>query len=180
MNVPLANNTQLEFKFSPMKESFVLSKLQTLNPRKGIGVNEISNRMLKAASPVIARPLTKTFNQLLETGTFPSGFKIGQITALHKSGDRPHPSNYRPISVLTALSKILEKAVRDQLYTFPNSNKIISDSQSGFRPKHSTITALTRFTHQIYRNIGNRKATTVPWSCQSFWYQKPRIALGKT
>ena len=109
MNVPLANKTQLEFKFSLIKESFVLSKLQTLNPRKAIGVDKILNRMLKATAPVIARLLTKIFNHSLETGTFPSGFKIGKITALHKSGDRSHPSNYQPISVLPALSKFFRK-----------------------------------------------------------------------
>jgi len=74
MNVPLTNTTQFEYKFCPIKRSSVLPKLQSLNPWKAIGVDKISNRMLKAVAPVIARLLTKTFNHSLETGTFPSDY----------------------------------------------------------------------------------------------------------
>ena len=90
-----------------MSEGFVCTKLKQLNTKKAIGVDKLNNRLLKAAATVIAKPLTKIFNHSLNTGIFPSDFKIGKITALHKSGDRSDISNYRPISVLPALSKIL-------------------------------------------------------------------------
>ena len=103
--------------------------------------------------------MTKIFNHSLNTGIFPSDFKIGKITALHKSGDRSDISNYRPISVLPALSKILEKAVHEQVYKHMSTNNYLSDHQSGFRPKRSTDTALTWYTDKIYRNMGDKKAT---------------------
>jgi len=64
--------------------------------------------MLEAAAPVLARPVAKTFNHSLETGTFPSDLKNRKVTALPKSADRPHPSNYQPISILPALSTFSE------------------------------------------------------------------------
>ena len=66
---------------------------------------------------------------------------------------RCDPSNYRPITVLPTLSKILEKAIHNQLYYFLNNNKIITSKQFGFRPKLSTNTALTHFTDNVLLNM---------------------------
>ena len=76
-----------------------------------------------------------------------------------QKGDRCDPNNYRPITVLPTLSKILEKAVHNQLYYFLSENKIITSKQFGFRPKLSTNTALTHFTDNILLNMDSGRLT---------------------
>ena len=90
------------------------------------GLENISARLLKDSANVISKSLTKLFNRSLLTGTFPSLWKFGEVSALFKKGDRCDPKNYRPITVLPTLDKILEKAVHKQLYYFLNDNKIIT------------------------------------------------------
>ena len=85
--------------------------------------------------------------------------EVGKVSALFKKGDRCDPNNYRPITVLPTLSKILEKAVHNQLYYFLNENKIITPKQFGFRPKLSTNTALTHFTDNTLLNMDSGHLT---------------------
>ena len=99
------------------------------------------------------------FNQSLVTRTFPSLWKFGKVSALFEKGDRCDPNNYRPVTVLPTLSKILEKAVHEQLYCFLNQNKIITSKQFGFRPKLSTNTALTHFTVNVLLNMDSGRLT---------------------
>ena len=93
------------------------------------------------------------------TCTFPSLWKFGKASALFKKGDRCDPNNYRPITVLLTLSKILEKAVHNQLYFFLSDNKIITSKQFGFRPQLSTNTALTHFTDNVLLNMDSGRLT---------------------
>ena len=97
--------------------------------------------------------LTRLFNLCLETRTFPSLWKFGKVAALFKKGDRCDANNYRPITVLPTISKILEKAVHTQLYAYLKNNGILTSKQFGFRPKLSTGTALAHFTDNILQNM---------------------------
>jgi len=89
----------------------------------------------------------------MDTGLFPSQWKIAKVFPLYKKDDRTEAQNYRPISVLPAISKIFERAVYDQLYCYLNSNGLLSKNQSGFRSLHSTLTALLHLTNDWYLNI---------------------------
>ena len=84
---------------------------------------------------------------------YPDIWKCGKVTALFKSGERTDPNNYRPITVLPIVSKILEKAVHSQMYSYLQDNKLLSPSQFGFRPKSSTEIALVNFTDSILANM---------------------------
>jgi hypothetical protein len=97
--------------------------------------------MLKNAVDVIAPSLATLFNTSLQTSIFPSIWKKAKVTPLFKKGDKQDPSNYRPISILPSLSKILEKAVHTQFYSYLTENNLISPKQFGFRLKSSTVTA---------------------------------------
>ena len=93
------------------------------------------------------------------------------VTGLFISGDQTNASNYRPISILPTLSKILEKAVHFQLYDYLNIDHLLTYKQFGFRPKHSKVTALASFADDTLSNI-TRKSL---WSCilgfvKGFWY----------
>ena len=80
-------------------------------------------------------------NHVLETGIFPDDWKKAKVNSIFKSDERNIPSNYRPISILPAISKIIERAMRTQLLEYFQACYLLTESQSGFRPNHSTCTA---------------------------------------
>ena len=75
------------------------------------------------------------FNKCLKEGIFPQSFKLAQVTPLFKGGDREDPSCYRPISLLPALGKLLEKIVSVRVIDYLDHNNLISNCQFGFRKK---------------------------------------------
>ena len=89
----------------------------------------ISNKLLKRIKHIIVQPLTLILNQSLTSGIYPDKFKISKITPLHKKDDRTIVSNYRPISLLPTMSKIIERVMHSQLYAFLNENNLITEQQ---------------------------------------------------
>ena len=85
--------------------------------------------------------------------------KLAKIIPIYKSKDKALMSNYRPISLLPSISKILEKIVHHRLYIFVMTQGILYDSQYGFRPKHSTVNAVTHFMSDIIRATENDKCS---------------------
>ena len=102
------------------------------------GVEGISNSSLKSIKSEIVQPVTVLINQMWNTGIFPDKLKIAKVVPSYKKGDNTLFSNYRPISILPSLSKIFEKIVYSQLYTYFECNKLLYSSQYGFRQGHST------------------------------------------
>ena len=80
---------------------------------------------------MVGPSLTVIFTQSINTGVFPSDRKEARVSPLHKIGVKNDPSNYRPISVIPAVSKIFEKIILDQLYAYLNDNNLLSQCQSG-------------------------------------------------
>jgi hypothetical protein len=95
----------------------------------------------------------------LFTSNFPNEWKQAKVTPIFKDGDKSDVSNYRPISVLSVVSKIIERAVHDQLYSYLTNANILSPSQSGFRSGHSTNSALIDVSDYILENMNNSKVT---------------------
>ena len=89
----------------PVKKGFVMDNLLPLKSNKAMGFDKISARMLKIAAPVIAPSVVKIMNFSLESAVFLKRWKTAKVTPLYKSGDRNDVNNYRPVSVLPALSK---------------------------------------------------------------------------
>ena len=136
---------------------FVLKQLLALKTNKAIGLDKISAKLLKCVSHSIYQSVTKLLNLSTTTCCFPEVWKCSKVTALFKSGDRTNTTNYRPISILPTLSKILERAVHSQLYEYLDANQILTDKQFGFCPKHSTITALSSFADKVLVNMERGK-----------------------
>lgn len=90
---------------------------------------------------IIVKPLTYIFNLSVCTDTVPISWKQAYITPLLKFGDPCDANNYRPISNLSVLAKVLDILVSDQLRTFLVSLNILNNIQSGFRSGHSTVSA---------------------------------------
>ena len=143
------------FKFSDIQEHFVRKYLASLKTKKAIGLDKISSRLLKDSADAITTSLTFLFNRSLSSAVFPSIWKMGKVVPIFKSGDRTNASNYRPITILPVLSKIIEKAVHMQLYTFLKENKLLAREQFGFRPNLSTEVALAHLTDNILDNMEN-------------------------
>ena len=106
------------FSYQPITEDIVINSIKRLKPNKATGLDKISTRLLKDSVHVIAPTLTSLFNLSRQTGIFPSIWKNARVVPLYKKGDKQDPSNYRPISILPTLSKIIERAVHTQFYGY--------------------------------------------------------------
>ena len=145
--------TKTTFKFKEIEVDFVQKELQKIDISKAAGLDDMHPRLLKSAGPCIAEPLTRILNQSLRSGFFPSVFKKAKIVPVPKGGDLNDLGNFRPISLLSCISKILERAVHTQLYDYLQEYKLLSSRQSGFRPKHSTATCLIEITDFLLNNL---------------------------
>ena len=96
----------------------------------------------KAVSKHIVKPLTHVYNLSFVTGIAPSELKKAVVTPIFKSNDKESFSNYRPISVLSCFSKILEKLMYKSVVKFLDKHSILSENQYGFRKKRSTNLAI--------------------------------------
>jgi hypothetical protein len=112
--------------------------IKTLRTKNSYGYDEISNRIIKLSAPFILSPLTYICNAILETGVFPDRLKYATIKPIYKKGNTQDISNYRPISLLTSFSKIIEKLIYARLLTNIDNNNILVGEQYGFRTQSST------------------------------------------
>ena len=113
------------------------------------GHDKISNIMLKALRTSIIYPLCHIFNASLLEGTFPERMKTAEVIPLYKGKDMDLMINYRPISLLIMLSKLLEKIMYTRLYGYLESQKILYPSQYGFRSKRSCEQAITELVGNV-------------------------------
>ena len=111
--------------------------IRELPNKTSYGHDEISNTMLKALHTSITFPLCHIFNQSLQEGIFPERMKWAEVIPLYKGKCMDVMVNYRPISLLILLSKILEKIMYKHLYSFLDTKGIPYASQYGFRSKCS-------------------------------------------
>ena len=119
--------------------------LHSLKSKDSHGFDGVSTKILKNNAPYIVSPLTYIFNRVLLTGIFPDRLKIAEVQHLFKNGDKTKLSKYRPISLLTSFSKIIEKIIYKRLYKYLNVNNILAPEQFGFRKKSSTDMAIYTF-----------------------------------
>ena len=113
-------------------------------------------RFIRDSLPVIAFYLTIIINTSIVTYIYPNGWKLPHVVPFFKNGDPDEVGNYRPISLLPILSKILEKIVSNQLIAYLENNNLLSHTQHGFRPRLSTETALMKLSESIYKNIDEK------------------------
>ena len=153
------SKTDKVFHFEYVSKIFIEKELKSLKRHKATGFDDLPSNLLKDSSCVVSGPLAHIINLSLKSGVVPSEWKTAIITPLHKSGDKDSADNYRPISVLPVLSKILEKAVHKQLTDFLENNKLLSDKQFGYRKGRSTELATTLFLDDVRKAADNGKLT---------------------
>ncbi|CAC5414981.1 unnamed protein product [Mytilus coruscus] len=99
--------------------------LKDLNTSKSPGPDQVHPKVLSELANTIDSPLSTKFNESLKSGTVPKRWKIGQISALFKKGDKTSPSNYRPVSWTSVICKVMEKLVRRRIVQNMNSHYLL-------------------------------------------------------
>ena len=140
-----------------MTHDELLSSIRSLDSTKATGLDEITPRIIKLSSDVLVHPLLKIINISIINGNFPDTLKLGKILPIFNGGDKTDSSNYRPISVLSVISKLIEKYVTKHLFGYLNKYNLLHKSQSGFRKHHSCNTALINLLDKWLKSIDEGK-----------------------
>ena len=111
-------------------ENKIVVIINNLKSKNSSGKDEISNKLLKSIKGEISKPLTIIINQCLETGIFPDALKVAKVKPLYIKGDNCCFNNYRPISLLPTISKIFERVMFTQLYSYFNINNLYQNSNT--------------------------------------------------
>ena len=135
----------------------ILEATKLLLDKKTPDHTGISTNFVKQTIPVLLNPLLHIFTLSFNTGIVPSQFKIAKVIPIFKSGDKSSMDNYRPISLLSTFSKILEKIVASRLLTFLDDGNILSKFQFGFRRGHSTVHPMVHFLNKITESLNKKK-----------------------
>ena len=151
------NKPNCELKFNQIDENHINRIIQNLPNKSSCGFDDISPKLVKFIKPILIKPITVMINQMLNTGIFPDKLKIAKIKPLFKKGDSKAFNNYRPISLLPSISKIFEKVIYDQTYSYFQNNDIFYSSQYGFRQGHSTEYAALELVDKITQHLDKNK-----------------------
>ena len=147
------------FAFHSVSAEYVFDQICKFSNSKSPGLDDIDVELLKTAAPVICNSLAFICNLSLATSVFPSDWKNAKVVPIFKSGCKSNVENYRPISVLSIVSKIIERTVHDQMYSYLSVNNFLSSSQSGFRSQYSTATTVIDVQDFILKNMDEGKVT---------------------
>ncbi|PZC78071.1 hypothetical protein B5X24_HaOG202606 [Helicoverpa armigera] len=145
------------FAIIPADESEILSLIKGLKNKCAVGVDQISSKIIKRYANVLVPPITHICNLAISSGVFPSDFKTAIIKPIHKGGGKDCVNNYRPISILPALSKVLERLLNQRLIKFLESKALLSPAQFGFRNGRSTNDAVHELVDAIVSNLDVKK-----------------------
>ncbi len=152
------NNTLSNIHITEQEIRDVLSNLVT---NKASGPDEISHRMLKETRMTISEPLQILFSRSLSSGNYPNIWKIANVMPVFKKGDSSMPSNYRPISLISCVGKVMERVIFKHIYNYLHTNNLIYKYQSGFLPGHSTVFQLIDIYNQICKAFDEKKSTCI-------------------
>ena len=136
-----------QFEFSELSVETVARLVKVACGDKQPGMDGIDGKLIGMAVDYVAQPICHILNTSLKLSIFPQAWKEAKII--------PLPKDCRPISLLPALSKILEKAVFDQIQEYFSVNNLLTKYQHAYRKGHSTCTALTQMSDDWYRNLDN-------------------------
>ena len=131
------------FKFSNVIQDLILQLLKDMNIDKAAGVDNLPGKFLKDGANILAKPISKICNISMKHSLFSTDCQIAKLKPLCKKGSATLPKNYRPISLLTLISKIIKRVVHDQTQAFLDENKILYHFNSGFFQNFSTDSCLS-------------------------------------
>ena len=150
LNSGLENDPLCDFEIHPYEVNKILKNIHI---DKATGPDGINNRILKTCSDQLSIPLAIIFNKCIQTETFPTQWKYANFCPIFKTGDSQIISNYRPISLLSLVSKIFEKILYNRMYNYCVQNNILTARNSGFKKMDSAINQLIHLSHLIYKGL---------------------------
>ena len=133
--------------------------------QKAVGPSSTPTRILKDFKKQLSIPLSQLINLSFNKGVFRSSLKLAKVIPIHKKGGTQDRNNYRPISLLSNLSNIIEKLIHKRLYSFLHQNDCLFTYQFGFRNHHSTNHALISITEKIRKSPDEGK-----FACGFFFF----------
>lgn len=150
------SNTRLQI-LAPTNAKEVINTIASLKSKLSCGVDEIPSKMVKHCAEQLAPPLVSVINKSFNSGHFPSALKIAKIYPKHKKGSLIKQENYRPISLLPTLSKVIEKIAMSRMLSYLVTHDLIAKNQHGFLKGRSTATALAELIEHIIDNLEDGK-----------------------
>ena len=146
------------FFIKPTNATEVINNINDLNNNKGVGPHSIPTKIFHQIKFAVADPLVEIINLSFKTGIYIDDLKISKVMPIFKDkGSELERTNYRPISLLSNINKIIEKLMHERVYDFLEKYKCIYELQFGFRKGHSTSHALIDLTEAIRRSIDQNK-----------------------
>lgn len=149
-----------KLSFSTTNENEILHIINTLKPKTSAGDDEFSAKVIKQCKNEIVTPLTNIINKSLTQGKFPNKLKLSKIYPKYKSGPTNDVTSYRPISLTSTFSKILERVALTRLLTHLNHNQLLTARQHGFIKNRSTTTAIAQLIETIIDRLEEGKIAT--------------------
>lgn len=149
--------TLQSFSLFVVSETELSDTVNSLQNKSSSGFDGLSVKNLKVIYPHILKTLLSIVNKSFAAGVFPDALKIARVVPIHKGGDPSKLINFRPISVLSAVSKVFERVIFRRMISFINKYNLLSDSQFGFRSGHNTELAIIHALHRITSclDVGN-------------------------
>lgn len=138
---------------TPTNDGEIVKIISSLKPGSAPGHDGLNNDLIKGAKYALASPLAYLCNLSLSSGVVPDCLKVANVIPILKSGSPTDPTNYRPISLLTSVSKIIEKIVNVRLLTFLEYGNLLADNQFGFRKGRSTEDAVAHMVDHISEKL---------------------------
>ncbi|MGL1888436.1 MAG: reverse transcriptase family protein [Reichenbachiella sp.] len=135
----------------PVTEDKVKQMILKLNAFKATGLDGLPAKFLRDSAETVAKPLTYIINLSIECGEFPQELKLAKVVPIYKKKEKTEPGNYRPVSILSIVSKLFEKIVCEQLTEHLDSNNYLYELQSGFRSSYSTDSCLIHLSDYILK-----------------------------
>ena len=108
-----------------VNEETIIKILASLKQSKAPGIDNLNGQFLKDGATILALPIAQLCNLSISSSTFPSCCKTAKLKPLYKKGSKTDPQNYRPISLLPVISKVMERVVHDQTNSFLTTNNIL-------------------------------------------------------
>jgi hypothetical protein len=145
------------FQSKPTTTTEIENIIKALKPKNSHRYDEISTQLLKITAPFISSPLNYMCNKVITKGIFPDRLKYSIVKPLYKKGNKKVVSNYRPISLLTSFSKILEKVLHTRLLDHLHKNSIIGKEQYGFQKGLTTDNAVYKLINEVLKALNNKQ-----------------------
>ena len=157
--VPTIPHVDKEITPLVISEHSVHQILSNLDTSKAVGPDLVHNKLLKCCADILTTPLTIIFNRSIIEGKFPSVWKTAHVTPIHKKDEKHKITNYRPISLLSCVGKVMEVCVQQHILNYLQQNELITANQSGFLPNHSTVYQLLETYNDICSALDNNITT---------------------